>query len=89
LSTPRTTRLTSAHIDAHSGTARFAFSSTGTATGFQCSLVRAGRAAQFAKCASPKTYQHLAPAGYAFKVRAVGPGGADPPPAEKTFRISG
>jgi hypothetical protein len=86
---PPSTKLKSAHIGAGSGSARFTFSSSGESTGFQCSLVKSGHAAHFAKCASPKKYQHLDKSHYTFEVRAVGPGGADPTPAKKTFSISG
>ncbi len=37
---------------------------------------------------SPQTYKHLKPGKYRFAVRAVGPGGTDPSPAKKRFKIA-
>ena len=58
------------------------------ATGFQCRLKRKGHGAKdFRKCSSPKTYKHLKAGRYTFTVRANGPGGKDPSPAKKNFKI--
>jgi hypothetical protein len=45
-------------------------------------------AKSFAKCTSPKIYKHLKPGQYTFRVRAIGPGGHDPKPAERVFRLT-
>lgn len=89
------TTLKRAKIDAEAGTATFAFAGSGAVSRFACELIRphrkGGKApkAKFASCGSPKSYKHLAPGRYTFKVEAGGPGGVDPTPAVRTFRISG
>lgn len=97
-SAPDTT-LRKAKIDAGKGTATFTFAGSGAVSGFACEVVRpapigakaSGRAKRrqpkFAACKSPKTYKHLVPGAYAFKVEATGAGGADPTPALRKFRI--
>jgi hypothetical protein len=65
-------------------TAKFRFRATGAAaTAFECRL----DARSWRKCASPATYKHLKPGRHAFRVRAVGAGGADATPALRKFRI--
>jgi alpha-tubulin suppressor-like RCC1 family protein len=43
--------------------------------------------AKFSACVSAKTYKHLSPGGYTFKVRALDILGADAKPASRKFRI--
>jgi hypothetical protein len=91
------TKLGKVKIDSAKGTAKFTFSGIGTLSGFQCELIRPapkgarkGKAAKpkFAGCRSPKTYQHLGPGRYTFKVEAKGAGGTDATPATRKFRIA-
>jgi hypothetical protein len=89
------TTLRRARIDADAGTATFTFAGSGQVSGFACELVRPHRKGskatkpRFAPCGSPKTYKHLAPGHYTFKVEAGGVGGVDPTPAVRAFRIPG
>jgi hypothetical protein len=82
---PPNTKITHATIDAALGKARFRFKAIGVADGFQCELAPTETA--FSVCSSPKTYRHLAPDNYTFKVRATGLGGIDPTPAKMPFQI--
>jgi hypothetical protein len=98
------TKLGKAKIDSAKGTARFSFSGTGSVSGYKCVLVRPiakaggakgssaakgkGAKPKFAGCRSPKTYKHLKPGRYTFKVEATGPGGTDSTPAARKFRIA-
>src|SRR5262249_54980839 len=85
---PPGTRITTAKVKSSKRRARFAFEKTGKANRFQCELKRKHhKAKDFAKCESPKSYKHLKPGEYTFKVRAVGPGGHDPSPAKRSFKI--
>ena len=43
--------------------------------------------ATFKKCRPPKAYKHLKAGRHTFSVRAKGPGGVDPTPAKKKFKI--
>jgi DNA-binding beta-propeller fold protein YncE len=82
------TKLAKATIDAQEGKATFKFRSVGVSTEFQCTLLsKHHRKPKFTRCKSPKAYKHLAPGSFTFEVRAVGPGGADPSPVKKQFRI--
>jgi hypothetical protein len=95
------TALKKAKIDRSAGTATLTFLGTGTVSGFRCELVRPvpkgakkakGKKAtkpRFAACGSPKTYKHLAPGRYTFKVEATGAGGIDATPAARGFTIGG
>jgi hypothetical protein len=66
-------------------TAKFRFRASGqVATGFECRLDRK----QWRRCSSPRTYRHLKTGRHAFRVRAVGAGGADATPALRKFRIA-
>ena len=88
---PPNTKITKAKISQRKHKARFRFKAVGTATGFQCKLKLAHHRkpkAIFRRCSSPKTYRHLKPGRYTFKARAKGPGGTDPTPARKRFRIN-
>ncbi len=81
-----TTKITKATIGA--STAGFAFKAIGVSTGFQCELKKTGTKATFKSCPSHKKYDQLKPGVYTFEVAAVGPGGPDPTPAKKSFRIT-
>jgi hypothetical protein len=88
--TPPNTRITHATINSSQGTATFKFKASGKKTGFQCALVsKKHHKPRFKSCRSPKTYKHLKNGKYTFEVRAIGPGGKDPAPAKKQFKISG
>jgi hypothetical protein len=82
------TAITKAHVDQALNKATFRFKAIGVATGFQCALKKGTHAAVFKPCHSPKSYSSLGVGHYAFKVRAVGPGGTDPTPASKAFAIT-
>lgn len=84
---PPDTRITAAKISSKRHRATFSFEATGQSRGFQCSLDKPGKKGSFKSCDSPKTYKHLDSGSYRFRVRAVGPGGKDPSPASKRFRI--
>ena len=84
------TKITKATIDSGAHKAAFTFKPVGPySMGFQCELKKAGKKAAFTSCPSHKKYAHLRPGSYTFEVAAIGPGGADPSPAKKTFTISG
>jgi Divergent InlB B-repeat domain len=85
---PPDTKIASAKISGAKHKATFTFKAIGKGSGFQCELKRQHKRATFTKCASPKMYQHLNRGSYTFEVRTVGPGGRDPSPAHKSFRIS-
>jgi hypothetical protein len=84
---PPDTRITKSKISQKRKKATFQFKSVGTATGFQCQLEGKGQSHGYRSCDSPKTYKHLKPGKYTFKVRAVGPGGKDSSPAKERFKI--
>jgi hypothetical protein len=85
---PPNTQITRAKISQRRKKAKFNFRATGNATGFECQLERKRHKLRaFSSCVSPKVYKHLRKGRYTFEVRAVGPGGKDPSPAEKSFRI--
>jgi hypothetical protein len=86
LARPGTT-ITSATLNQVKHSATFGFKGLGPTSGFQCSLRKNGAPAPFTACSSPKAYLNLAPANYAFLVRAFNSGGADPSPALYKFRI--
>jgi uncharacterized repeat protein (TIGR02543 family) len=86
---PPDTQITKASISSKKHTAAFRFTATGTASGFQCELRRTKphKSTGFKACRSPKSYKHLKPGRYTFEVGAGGPGGPDPTPAKKNFKI--
>jgi hypothetical protein len=84
---PPDTKITKSKISQKRKKAKFKFKATGTATGFECKLRGKGHKKGFRSCDSPKKYKHLKKGKYTFKVRAVGPGGKDPSPAKKRFKI--
>ncbi len=96
---PTGTRITKAKTQSKKKRATFSFAAPGAITGFECLLVRptprkhdAAKSARrkkpkFAKCAGPKSYKHLKPGKYTFKVRALDILGADAHPAKKLFKV--
>jgi hypothetical protein len=91
---PPGTKITKSKISSKHHMAKFSFKAIGTATGFQCALVKTPKARHkkpkpsFSSCRSPKTYKHLKPGKYTFEVRALNAGGRDPTPAKKSFTIT-
>ena len=81
------TKITKSTISSTKHQASFKFVALGTATGFQCALVKAHKKPAFKSCHSPKTYKGLKPGKYTFEVRALGAGGFDRTPAKKSFSI--
>jgi hypothetical protein len=84
---PPDTKITKSKVSQRRHKAKFKFKAKGTATGFECKLRGKGHKKGFRSCDSPKKYKHLKKGKYTFKVRAVGPGGKDPSPAKKRFKI--
>jgi uncharacterized delta-60 repeat protein len=77
---PPTIKALKAAVSAKKRRASFTFSAAGTASGFQCALVKPTKKKHapkpsFSACRSPKTYKGLAAGKYTFEVRAVGSGG--------------
>lgn len=89
------TRITARAIDKRRRSAVFKFKAVGSATAFQCALVKQQRSRKhhkaakpsFSSCKSPKAYKHLARGHYTFYVRAVGAGGVDLTPASARFSL--
>jgi hypothetical protein len=69
-----TTLLGTSRIRARNHSATFTFRAEGSASGFECALVRVQRAKagrpHYSPCSSPKSYTHLAGATYVFYVKA-------------------
>ncbi len=97
---PKGTRITKAKIVRRKKRATFSFSAPGAVTGYECMLVRkapkrhkgAGKSAKprkprFSACGSPRSYRHLKPGRYVFRVPALDILGADAVPAKKTFKL--
>ena len=93
---PTGTRITRAKVQGKKNRATFSFAAPGAITGFECLLVKPRpktkrhgkrKKPRFAKCAAPKSYKHLKPGRYTFKVRALDILGADAHPAKKQFRV--
>jgi hypothetical protein len=89
-------------IDSAKGTATFTFGGAGSFVGFQCELVRPApkpakpaaksskakrKAPTFTACGSPRTYRHLVPGAYTFKVRPVTADGVEGRPVSRKFTI--
>lgn len=77
---PPTIKALKAAVSTKKHRASFTFSAAGTASGFQCALVKPTKKKHapkpsFSACRSPKTYKGLAAGKYTFEVRAVGSGG--------------
>jgi hypothetical protein len=73
---PPRVKLTKAKISAKHHTATFSFKALGTASGFQCALVKRtrhkpGPRPRFESCKSPQRYKRLKPGNYTFEVRAL------------------
>jgi len=92
---PPNTLLLEHEVSSHDHRATFRFKATGTATRFECALVRkptrSGEktpAPEYVSCHSPKTFTRLTAGTYVLYVRAVGPGGADKTPASYEFKIA-
>jgi hypothetical protein len=88
---PPRVKITKAKISSKHHAARFSFKATGSATGFQCALVKQRKGHQqprprFATCKSPKPYTRLKPGRYTFEVRALSAAG-NGTPASKSFQI--
>ena len=81
------TKITDTRIDTGRGTARFRFKAIGVSLGFVCELKKSGAKPIFSLCLLHASYSQLKPGLYLFEVVAVGPGGADPTPARRRFRI--
>lgn len=71
------------------GRVMFVFAAQGSATKFHCALARVQKELnpKYKRCTSPTTYRNLAPGRYVFKVKAVGPDGADMTPATQRFKV--
>jgi acyl-homoserine-lactone acylase len=72
-------KITKAEVSAKHDTAKFGFKARSKASGFQCALTKPATKKpkpRFVRCRSPKTYTHLAPGKYTFRVRALTPAGA-------------
>jgi hypothetical protein len=86
------TTITKAKITGKKGKASFSFTGTRSPKGFQCKLIKPKKKhhkepkATFSSCSSPKTYKHLTPGGYTFKVRASNAAGVGAA-ATKQFTI--
>jgi hypothetical protein len=92
---PPNTLVLEHKVSSHEHRATFRFTPTGTATRFECALVRkptrSGEktpAPEYVSCHSPKTFTRLKAGSYVLYVRAVGPGGADKTPARYKFKIT-
>jgi hypothetical protein len=81
---PPGAKITKAKISGKDHPATFSVKAIGTATAFQCALVKPS----FSACRSPKTYKQLKPGTYTFEVRACNAAGVDPTPAKKSFTIT-
>ncbi len=83
------TEITAARVNKARRRATFSFGATGPGPyGFECRLTRQSpRLAAYRSCSSPRSYRRLRPGRHVFYVRASGPGGTDPTPARRAFRI--
>jgi hypothetical protein len=86
------TKLAGKKIDRKHHKATFKFRAVGSATHFQCALIKRKKGrkqpkAKFSACKSPKTYARLKKGSYVFQVRAIGATGPDKTPASTTFRM--
>jgi outer membrane protein assembly factor BamB len=90
---PPWTKLKAVSLHRAAGRVTFHFTSE-AGVDFECRLQRFARRgapapapAPFKRCASPRTYGHLAPGRYRFQVRAVNAAGPDRSPAGKRFTL--
>ncbi len=93
-SLPPNTAITKTKINRQKKRVSFSFQAIGSASGFECMLIKPRRkhhkppmAAAFSSCNSPKTYKHLQPGSYEFEVRALSSAGADATPATKKLNV--
>jgi alpha-tubulin suppressor-like RCC1 family protein len=97
---PKGTAITKAKIVRRKKMATFSFTAPGAITSYECMLVRkapkrhkgAGKSAKrrkprFSACGSPRSYRHLKPGRYLFRVRALDILGADAIPAVRKFKL--
>ncbi len=86
---PPDTKITQAKVSSKRRRASFSFAATGPGPyRFECKLTRQSPAlAEYQPCSSPKLYKRLRRGRHVFYVRAKGPGGTDPTPAKKAFRV--
>jgi hypothetical protein len=61
----------------------FTFSASEGGASFECAI----DASSYSSCTSPRSYEGLAEGSHTFKVRAMGSGGTDPTPAERTVNV--
>jgi hypothetical protein len=92
---PPNTLITRSTVSSRHGSATFRFKASGTASRFQCALVKLSSKKhakapkpKYSRCASPKSYKHLKAGHFTFYTRAIGPGGTDHTPASHKFKIS-
>lgn len=85
------TKLARPKLDRRHHRVTLTFKALGTATGFQCALVKQVRhrkaKPRFSACRSPKTYAHLRAGTYLFYVRAGNRAGRDRTPASTKIRL--
>jgi alpha-tubulin suppressor-like RCC1 family protein len=94
---PKGTKILKAKIQSPKKKATFKFTAPGAITGYQCLLIKpkakkakaskGAKKPRFSKCRGPKSYKHLQPGKYTFKVRALDSIGADAKPAKRVFQI--
>ncbi|HEU4705896.1 MAG TPA: hypothetical protein VFS64_01770 [Solirubrobacterales bacterium] len=81
--TPPTVTIERSLLRATTRTARFWFSASEAAQGFQCRLDKG----DFKGCGSPRTYRRLKPGRHVFRVKATDVAGNVGAPAVAHFRI--
>jgi hypothetical protein len=69
------------------GRAMFVFVAKGSSIEFRCALAKIRQELRYKRCASPATYRNLHPGRYVFKVKALGPDGAETTPVTRHFRV--
>jgi hypothetical protein len=81
---PPDTAIVRSQFQIATGTAKFWFSSSKPAPGFQCQLDKE----EYKPCGSPRVYKHLKQGRHAFRVKAVDvAGNVDASPAVVHFKI--
>ena len=85
VATPPDTTITSGSSGNVTPDVSFAFSSSEEGSSFECAL----DAGSYSACTSPKSYEGLAEGSHTFKARAVGAGGPDDSPAERSVTVVG
>lgn len=91
---PKGTAITMETIKRRKHSASFSFAAPGAITGFQCELISPTPKhykkpkTHFYACPPERSYKHLRPGRYTFKVRALDILGPDATPAVKRFRLS-